>query len=99
MAAPKPYQRPLESFSPVVLARWIRLKGVSRFDGEIEAIERWQLQDDIAAGRVIEVGQSPEADEAVADGVVEAIKTALDGEYVVRPGALDLRAKAAGEEA
>ena len=61
-----PNTRPLESYSAVVLARWIRARGFLWFPEELEAIGRAQLRDDIAAGRVIEAthAEEPEPPEA-----------------------------------
>ncbi len=36
-------KRPLESYSPRVLAEWVRKRGISYFPEEIEAIERQLL--------------------------------------------------------
>lgn len=45
-------RRPLETYCARVLARWVRARGFSYFDAELDAIERQCIAEDIEARRV-----------------------------------------------
>lgn len=60
-----PNNRPLESFTPAVLAEWVRVRGFSYFPEELQGIEDrmakvWAPGDVVFAGQTIEAKRAPE---------------------------------------
>lgn len=56
---PPPSDQPF-SFTAAVLAEWIRKRGISRMDGEIEAVEAQLLEQGAAAGPCCQLGRLPD---------------------------------------